>query len=302
MVKSVPWPGSLCTSIVPPCAWTNWRTIASPRPLPPVIPGDDGSVICRHDGLAYSVWPYLDAPSGADAGLTGTQMAAMGETLGRMHRRLAQHPLSLSQPTGRLVRRWDVGRLRAELARLCRLAATRGDTDFGAWACEALTQRIAVLPAVGPIADALPALSTQVIHGDLAAPNVLLTEDGIAAVIDYQPPAVQPIAHDISRIGCDPRTVLRLESQWPGALRHLAEAYLTESPGAPLGDVVASVRWLVCYTAMSTYPLRRLIVGESPTGGSLEAYARQRHQALQSVMGSLDEVEDQLRRIHGIVR
>jgi hypothetical protein len=229
-------------------------------------------------------------------------MAAMGGVLGRMHRRLAQHPLGLSDATGRLVRRWDVDRLRAELARLCRLAATRGDTEFGAWACEALTQRIAALPAVGRIADALPALSTQVIHGDLAAPNVLLTDHGIAAVIDYQPPAVQPVAHDISRIGCDPRTVLRLGSRWPGALRHLAEAYLTESPGAPAGDVVASVRWWVCYTAMSTYPLRRLIVGESSTGGSLEAYARQRHQALQSVMGRLDEVEDQLRRIHGTVR
>jgi hypothetical protein len=33
-----------------------------------------------------------------------------------------------------------------------------------------------------------------------------------------------------------------------------------------------------------------------------DAYARRRYQALQSVMGSLDEVEDQLRRIHGAVR
>jgi homoserine kinase type II len=144
-------------------------------------------------------------------------------------------------------------------------------------------------PPWGRIADTLPPLSTQVIHGDLAAPNVLLTDHGIAAVIDYQPPAIQPIAHDISRIGCDPRTVLRLGSQWPTALRHLAEAYLTQNPGPPAGDVVASVRWWICYTATSTYPLRSLILGESPTGGSLETYARQRHQALLSVMGSLDE-------------
>jgi len=264
-----------------------------------VIPGDDGSVICRYDGLAYSVWPYLKAPSGADTGLTRAQMDAMGAVLGRMHRRLAQHPHSRTDAAGRVNRRWDMDRTRVEFNRLRRLAATQSDTEFGAWACEALTQRTAALPAVARIAAALPALSTQVIHGDLAAPNVLLTDDGIAAVIDYQPPTVQPIAHDISRIGCDPRTVLRLGSEWPDALRDLAEAYLTQNPAAPAEDVIASVRWWVCYTATSTYPLRRLIAGESPTGGSLEAYARHRHQALLAVTGRLDEVEHHVRTACG---
>ena len=33
-VKIVPIPNSLSTSIRPPCDWTSWRVIASPRPLP----------------------------------------------------------------------------------------------------------------------------------------------------------------------------------------------------------------------------------------------------------------------------
>ena len=135
----------------------------------------------------------------------------------------------------------------------------------------------------------------QVIHGDLAAPNVLLSRDRIGAVVDYQPPVPAAIAYDTSRIGCDPRTVLRLGERWPAAMAALAHAYRQSNVGLPVTEIAGCVRWLICYPAASTYPLRPLLADEAPTDGDLATYARQRHEALRVVLDRLDGVEEKLR-------
>ncbi len=43
MVNSVPWPTTLRTSIVPPCACTMPRATLNPMPAPPVARSRDGS-------------------------------------------------------------------------------------------------------------------------------------------------------------------------------------------------------------------------------------------------------------------
>ncbi len=97
------------------------------------------------------------------------------------------------------------------------------------------------MPWHGAMLERLPPLTSQVIHGDLALPNVLFRNDEVAAVIDFRPPSPRPVAWEVSRIGCDPRTILRGDDWVPG-LAGLLAAYRDENPQVPEGDLVATVR------------------------------------------------------------
>jgi Ser/Thr protein kinase RdoA (MazF antagonist) len=248
------------------------------------------SISCRY-GLAYSVWRYLPLRSGEHRGLTTTQMRDMGSVLGRLHRRLAGHRANRSDHRGQDI---DWTRVTTVLDALAAAVDDADQSPFRAWARQAVAVRRSLLPRLTAIAAGTPTFTYQLIHGDLAAPNVLLTDDSVGAVIDYQPPTIGAIAHDVSRIGCDPRTVVRVAEAWPDALAGLLSAYRFANPDIPTTDLVGCVRWWICYSGASLYPLRRLLAGEAPTDGSLAAYARARHDALLLVVDRLDEIEHHL--------
>ncbi|HVX43799.1 MAG TPA: phosphotransferase [Mycobacteriales bacterium] len=245
-------------------------------PVPELRPTSTGDLIAT-GGVRMSLWEYVLDARTAEDGIAGKGWESIGTTMGIMHRRLARHPLA--KPRRRPgPAAFDIGKAAANYARLIAEYEIRSGLDpFERWALGALRARSAALPRVSEMIRSLPELTTQVLHGDLAAPNVLLRGDAVAAIIDFQPPAAQLLPWEIARIGCDPRTVVD-NPDWPAGLVRLSEAYRQENP-VPEDDLRSVVACGAAYTLLSAYPLAEPIKSASPMDASLRRYAYARHES-----------------------
>jgi hypothetical protein len=263
-------------------------------PTAAVIRSMDGSLIHRNAETGFSVWEFVLGEPAGESGLAEREMAAVGGLLGRLHRVLADHPAapSIVEQASALC---DVDRSIGKINNVLAALSHQPDPDdFQTWAADVLRWRLALMPRITEILAGLPPLTCQILHGDLAAPNVLFRDDRVAAVIDFRPPRPRPVAWEISRIGCDPRTVLRGE-EWQRGLCLLAATYCDEHGHARPDDLVAAVRAWICYSATSIYQFDELVMGEPLLADSLKMYARDRQQAIVMVMNDLARVEDTLR-------
>ncbi len=265
-------------------------------PTAAVVRSADGEVIHEGEQVAMSVWELVAADRIEDGGLSEAQLATVGAVVGRMHRVLSVHPAS---SPGRLAGPLcDVEAATRKIDRVLGVLAsgTSLDEGFSAWALDVLGSRRALMPRVAAMLQQLPRLTSQVVHGDLAGPNVLFRGGRVAAVIDFRPPSVRAVAWEVSRLACDPRTVLRGE-EWMGGLRGLLTSYREENPDLPVDDLVGSVRAWVCYSAASIYPFDDLVDGRALLPVSLQRYAVDRHHALSVVLDRLEEIESALREV-----
>lgn len=256
-------------------------------PVPEVRRTVDGAVIAER--LPMSLWEFVDGET-AEGGISGERWPAVGTVLGRLHRRLAEHPAAvpaLRPATGAR----DIRRSRTQFDQLIAMFRARAElSPFEQWACEAALERRALLGRAGALLAELPPLTVQVLHGDLASPNLLLNGDTVAALIDFQRPKPGFVAWEIARIGADPRTVL-LGDQWINGFGVLLEAYRDEHPAARPEDLLSAVAVGCAYTLGSTFPLAE----PPPITSSLELYARARHRAALVLFERLAEVTEYLR-------
>lgn len=246
-------------------------------PVPALCPTVTGSSINNVGDIAMSLWEYVEGAETAESGLAGKQWATVGTVLGTMHRHLAHHPAyrPSSKPATGLCN------LPAAQVRYDQLieAYRRCDAldDEQAWALEAALHRRSLLPQARALLLNLPPLRVQIAHGDLAAPNLMMRGDDVAAVIDFQPPSPHYLAWEIARIGCDPRTIAS-GTDWLTGLSQLLDAYRHENPTVYI-DVRTIVAVGCAYTLASTYPLGAPL--EPPTVDHARhiQYAHDRHQA-----------------------
>jgi Ser/Thr protein kinase RdoA (MazF antagonist) len=138
--------------------------------------------------------------------------------------------------------------------------------------------------------DGVPPLTVQVVHGDLASPNMLLDGDRVAGIIDFSPPNPRPAVWELARIGCDPRTVLARDD-WPHGVARMVAAYRHAYPAVPAEELMACVRVGLIYTATSSYPLGEPLLNPMAVTPSLETYARARHRAADVMIERLTEAE-----------
>ncbi|QSB14895.1 phosphotransferase [Natronosporangium hydrolyticum] len=263
-------------------------------PVPAVRRTCGGELVNDAGRLLMSLWEYVADAETAEAGLAGGRWSAVGTVLGRLHRRLAEHPAATPalRPASRVR---NLARSRIHFDRLINEYGRRGALDpFEAWALDAARQRRALLDRVAAILARLPMLTGQVVHGDLAAPNLMLRGDEVAAVIDFLPPTPRYVSWEIARIGCDPRTIL-LGDEWITGLPDLLAAYREEHPAARLDDLLATVAVGCAYTLASSYPLAEPLDNPGAVDASLQAYGRARHQAALLLLERLDEAEEVLR-------
>jgi Ser/Thr protein kinase RdoA (MazF antagonist) len=61
-------------------------------PVPRLLRTRQGDLVAQQDGMVISVWAYLADATTAEAGLYGPQWRSVGAAVGRLHRRLADHP------------------------------------------------------------------------------------------------------------------------------------------------------------------------------------------------------------------
>ncbi|MFI6113253.1 phosphotransferase enzyme family protein [Kitasatospora sp. NPDC051164] len=264
-------------------------------PVPVMLRTLDGNLIAVDGGLAVSVAAFAEGAETAGDGLYGERWAAVGATVGQLHRTLARHP---DGPPRRAAAHeiCDVQRGRQRLERLlARYAKQPPSSPFGAWARGTAQQRLDGLPATATMLETLPAtLATQIVHGDLSSLNLMLRGQSVAAVIDFRPPAHRSPMWELGRIVLDPRTVLGAPD-WPAGLATAVVAYSETNPAMPVGDLLTVPRVAAGYLACSVYPLSEPLDDPPAVTPELEAYGRARHKALGVLCGRLDEAEEVLR-------
>ncbi|MEU0216129.1 phosphotransferase [Streptomyces sp. NPDC006265] len=266
-------------------------------PVPGIRRTLDGDLIAVAGGLAVSVAAFAEGAETADGGLYGGRWAAVGATVGRLHRALARHPDGPPRraPSHEIC---DVQRGQQRLERLlARWAEHPPSSPFGAWAKDTARARLDELPATASLLKALPAtLATQILHGDLSSLNLMLRGDKVAAVIDFRPPAHRSPMWELGRIVLDPRTVLAAPD-WPTGLATAVAAYRETNPAMPTQDLMTVPRVAAGYLACSVYPLSEPLDDPPAVTPQLEAYGRARHKALGVLRARLDEAEEVLRDI-----
>ncbi|MFG2896148.1 phosphotransferase enzyme family protein [Streptomyces zaomyceticus] len=259
----------------------------------PVV--DQERLVASYKGTALSVTAYVAGADTADGRLTGRRWEAVGAAVGRLHRGLARHPLG-PPALGARDRSFDPGRARRRLTDLVRrYEAEPPRSGFEQWASRTARERLAALPLVERLLEKAPSRTTsQLVHGDLSGPNVLLRGDRVAAVIDFRPPDRRDAMWELGRLALDPRTVLT-HADWPQGLARLVAAYHELHPALPVGELVSVVRLAAAYLGCTVYPLNTVVDGLGPVTPSLEAYARNRALAAVELRERLDEAEELLR-------
>ncbi|HJB09332.1 MAG TPA: phosphotransferase [Candidatus Brachybacterium merdavium] len=246
-------------------------------PVPMLRRTLEGDPLAQDSAGGLSVWEFLGDARTAESGIHGAA-TAIGTAIGRMHELLSRHPAA--RPRLRPAR--DVIDLPAALDRCDQLLGTyrneRLEDPDQLWALEALARRREVLPEIAEALAGLPALTTQVVHGDLAAPNVLLRGDEFAAVIDFQPPSSGYVSWEVARIAYDPRTVVS-DPSWQEAAGELLEAYRHANPLMRADDLHSALVVGAAYVLASTYPLVTILSEPEQADDTLRSYGRARHDA-----------------------
>ncbi|MGV9268047.1 phosphotransferase [Kitasatospora sp. NPDC003701] len=253
-------------------------------------------LLATHGRLPMSLWSYVPHIETAEGNLTGARWAAVGTAMGRLHSRLATHPAAAPtlEPGAAVC---DVAAARDRFEGLILAYQHRPRLgEFETWALQAARERQAVLGGVERILASLPQLTVQIMHGDLAGPNVLLGHDDVAAIVDFGPPTPGYLAREIMRLGCDPKSVLSNGvEKWLKGYTDLALAYRAANPEAPADDLLSSFRVGCAAMLCATFPLSAPVERPHLVDAALESYARARHEAALMLLGRLSDLEEALR-------
>lgn len=268
-------------------------------PVASTVPSVEGEVLVNQDGVAVSVWDFV-AGRTITGSFTHPQLVAIGTALGRVHRAFADHPArsKLSQ-----TREWLAFDPAPTLATVEALVATvaqrhdRGHADeFDALALRTLTQRRDQLPRAAELIAGLPQLSSQVLHGDYSAVNLLFDGDQLTAVLDFRPPNAFLLAWELGRIAFDPRTVV-LNPDWLDSARVLITAYLTENPTIRPADIAYCGRIVLIQLIRSLYGIKQHYHGPGLLQDDLDCFWSFRHQAATTLLAHLDTLEAALNQL-----
>ena len=292
-VKTYP-PGSVLEAVEEAARLSEYARLCR-VPVAAARPTLEGRLTASYQGLVMTVARYVPDAVTADGRLTGRRWGAVGEAIGRLHCGLARHEFGPPRP-GPADKAIDLARAAVRLESLAsRYAATPQVTAFGRWAAETTREKLARLPQAERLLTGVPrAMVSQLVHGDLSGPNVLLRGEGVAAVVDFHPPVRRGAVWELGRLALDPRTVLA-QPDWPQGLGRLAAAYHALHPVVPVQELVGVVRVTAAALLMSVYPLDAVLEGLGPVDASLEQYARDRYEAAAVLCDRLDEAEEALR-------
>ncbi|GAA1899455.1 phosphotransferase [Streptomyces sodiiphilus] len=263
-------------------------------PVAPLVPAQSGAVIAQDGDVALSVWHWMPGRTVED-GLTPPQQAAAGEVLGRIHRTFAAHPAS-SRPSAKL-NRWmrpDLPQLHRTIDQLLGIIDSRTEHDtFDDHAARTLTERRTMLQRVPGLIDTLPPLSSQVLHGDYSAVNLLLNGDTITAVLDFRPPESFLIAYELGRIAFDPRAVVLSDDPVSTGVA-LVAAYLSEHRTLTAADVRMCARIAALQLIISLYGIKQHYLSPGLIQADLDDFWLLRHKAAAILLNHLEDFEKAL--------
>lgn len=254
-----------------------------------------GERIVETAGVAVSVWDWVDG-SVIDTGFTHSQLTAMGAALGTIHRAFAEHRAAAETGETAVWMAFDPDSTLATVDRLLDRVAERPTADRGPFddtAERTLRERRDMLPRIPGLLDGLPPLSSQVLHGDYSAVNLLFRGDELAAVLDFRPPSPFLVAFELGRIAFDPRTVVH-DTAWLTSATTLVGAYLVADPRAQQADIVSCGRIALVQLLRSLYGVKQHYLKPGLLQDDLDAFWVLRHQAATTLLEHLDDVETAL--------
>lgn len=273
------------------------RAGASGVPVAQVVTSRAGEAISSHGQTAVSVWEWVHGRTVAD-GLNFHQQREAGRALGKIHRAFADHPASRAR-AGKLDR-WmspDLSKIESTIDRIFSVIDSRPEPDvFDLQARQTLTERRVMLQHLPGLIEGLPTLTTQVLHGDYSAVNLLFSGDQLTAALDFRPPEPFLIAYELGRIAFDPRAVV-YSDDWMAAGTNLTGAYLEENPQVSEGDVRFCARAAVIQLVVSLYGVKEHYLKPGLIQDDLDAFWSLRHQAAKKIMDGLPDIELRLSRI-----
>ncbi|MGW2476994.1 phosphotransferase enzyme family protein [Streptomyces sp. NPDC001665] len=249
-----------------------------------------------HGRLPMSLWSYVPNTASAEGGLKDARWAAVGAAMGRLHRRLAAHPTATPtlEPGAGVC---DVGASRDRFEGLIHAYQHMPRLgEFESWALQTACERQAILGDVERALASLPQLTVQVLHGDVAGPNVLFKDHEVAAIVDFRPPATGYLAWEIARLGCDPKSVLDNSAEsWLTGYIDLTLAYRDANPKVPEDDLASSLRVGCAAMLCSAFPLSVPVERPHIVDAAMEAYGRVRNEAALMLLERLPAMEAALR-------
>ncbi|WP_049579827.1 phosphotransferase enzyme family protein [Streptomyces sp. SBT349] len=258
-------------------------------PVASVVPSTSGEPITVHDGVALSVWEWMPGHT-VETGLNPAQQAAAGAALGRIHAAFANHP-ARARRSARAAK-WlapDLAARHATIDRLLAVIDDRPERDaFDERAAVTLTERRAQLDRLGDLG--LPALHTQVLHGDYSVKNLHFDGDALTAVVDFGPPEPYLTAWELGRIAFDVRSVVH-DPDWIASAATLISAYLEENPSLPAADITACARVALIQLLTSLYGVKEHYLAPGLHQDDLDLFWLQRHEAATRLLDSLDTAE-----------
>ncbi|CAM5671526.1 phosphotransferase [Streptomyces atroolivaceus] len=250
--------------------------------------------------MAVPVAACFENMETAEGGLSGDRWAAVGETVGRLYRILAQHPAG---PPRRVPARevCDVKRARQRLDRLLVFFAKKPPASgFPAWARETAARRLDALPAVTAMIKGLwTSMTVQTVHGDLASSNLLLRGQRVAALIGFRPPGHRSPPGSWGGSSWTRAPFWQSRSGRLG-LGAAVAAYRAADPALPAKELLAVPRLAAGYLVCSVYPLCGAVDDPAAVTPELAACGHNRQAAMAGLCERLVEAEEVV--LHDLLR
>jgi hypothetical protein len=264
-------------------------------PVATIQPNVHGERITERAGVAVSVWDWVDA-SVIETGFTRGQLTAMGTVLGTIHRAFAGYQGPVETGETDVWMAFDPHSTLATVDRLLHRIAELPAADrnpFDDTAEHTLRERRDMLPGIPGLLADLPRLSSQVLHGDYSAVNLLFSGNELAAVLDFRPPSPFLVSFELGRIAFDPRTVVH-DPTWLTSAATLVGAYLAANPAAHRTDIVSSGRIALVQLLRSLYGVKQHYLKPGLLQDDLDAFWVLRHRTAATLLENLDEIETAL--------
>lgn len=263
-------------------------------PAAEVIPAAGGQVIAVRGTTAVSAWQWMPGATVAGTPSAG-QLEHAGHALGLTHSAFAGLPASSGpSPAAARWRDPDLPGLHADISGLLAVIRGRkasGQADaFDARAETALAERAADAARIPGLLASLPALATQVIHGDYSLVNLLYDGSRLTAVLDFRPPEPFLTSYDLGRVAFSPAIVAGGPGWLPSA-RTLVSAYISANPDVPAADIRACARVALLQLLGSLYGVRQHYRGGGLRQDDLDSFWVLRHAAAGILLSRLPDAD-----------
>ena len=256
-----------------------------------------GRFVAQNAEAAISVWHWIDGQMRTEA-LGPAALHDIGHVLGRLHKALRGHANSRSRAakTDRFLATREAG-VREQINRIDTALRAKiresGSTDFDHAATRALEERRAQLQRLPGLIQSLPALTSQVVHGDYTTLNLLFDHDRVCAVLDFRPPEPFLVSWELGRIAFNP-DLIATKQDWLVPAKSVIEGYLDADAGLAREDILFCGRVALIQLLKSLYGIKQHYLAPAPLQDDLDRFWADRHLSVSRMLAQLDEIDAML--------